>query len=173
MTFSLFQILLAVSLLIVIGLWRSAQSKRKRQSWDEIVAALRANDWGLDEVSERYLYRGGIKVAPAEIWKKIDGARGLWAMYCNAPLLVQLADYAAENGTDPDEGLLESLRSDAFRIRLCVLMAFAKYATSHSTGGASLNAHRATTLYIEMLARLTTLFQDSAGQLFPKYLEAM
>ena len=98
MTFSLFQILLAVSLLVFVGLWRRAQARRKQRSWDEIVTALRANDWGLDEVSERYLYRGGIKATPADIWKRIDGARGLWAMYCNAPLLLQLADYAAEHG---------------------------------------------------------------------------
>jgi hypothetical protein len=173
MTFCLFQILFAVTLLVFVVLWRRAQAKQKQRSWDEIVGALRANDWGLDEVSERYLYRGGIKATPADIWKRIDGARGLWAMFCNAPLLVQLADYAAEHGTDPDEELLEGLRSEAFQIRLCVLMALAKYAMSHSTAGASVNAHHATTLYSEMLARLMTLFQESAGQLLPKYLEAM
>lgn len=173
MTFSLFQILLAVSLLALVGLWRYQQSKRKQRSWDQIVSELRANDWGLDEVSERYLYRGGINATPSDIWKRIDGARGLWAMYCNAPLLLQLADYAAEHGTDVDETLLEGLRSDAFQIRMCVLMALGKYALSHTTVGASVNAHRATAIYSEMLARLTTLFQDSAGQLFPKYLQAM
>jgi hypothetical protein len=173
MTFSQFQILFAVALLAFVGLWRRAQARRKQRSWDEIVSALRANDWGIDEVSERYLYRGGIKATPADIWKRIDGARGLWAMYCNAPLLVQLADYAAEHGTKPDEALLEDLRSDALKIRLCALMALAKYAMSHSTAGASVNAHRATTLYSEMLARLTMLIQESAGQLFPRYLEVL
>jgi hypothetical protein len=172
MTFS-FQILVAVSLLVLMAVWRRGQTRRKQRSWDEIVTALRADDWGLDEVSERYLYRGGLKATPTDIWIRIDGARGLWAMYCNAPLLVQLADYAAEHGTDPDETLLEALRSDAFQIRLCVLVALAKYAIFHSSVAASMNAHRATTVYTEMLARLTTLFQESAGQLFPKYLEAM
>jgi hypothetical protein len=173
MTFSLFQILFAVALLAFVGLWRRAQARQKQRSWDEIVSALRANDWGIAEVSERYLYRAGIKATPADVWKRINGARGLWAMYCNAPLLVQLADYAAEHGTNPDEALLEGLRSDAFQIRLSVLLAMAKYAMSHSTAGASLNALRATTLYSEMLARLTMLFQENAGQLFPKYLEAL
>jgi hypothetical protein len=168
-----FQIVLAISLVAFIGLWRRAQAKQKQRSWDEIVAALRANDWGLDEVSERYLYRGGIKATPDDVWKRIDGARGLWAMYCNAPLLVQLADYAAEHGAEPDEALLEGLRSDAFQIRLSILMALAKYGLSRSTVGASSNAFQATTLYSEMLARLTALFQESAGQLFPQYLAAM
>jgi hypothetical protein len=173
MTFSLFQILLAVALLAFVGLWRRSQSKRKQRSWDEIVAALRANDWGLNEISERYLYRGGINATPADIWGRIDGTRGLWAMYCNAPLLVQLADYAAEHGTDPNEALLQGLRTDAFQIRLCVLTALARYAISHSAVRASVNAHRATTVYSEMLAHLTALFQESAGQLLPRYLEAM
>jgi hypothetical protein len=173
MTFLLFQILLAVTLLALLGLWRYAQSRRKQRSWDEIVGALRANDWGLDEISVRYLYRGGVTASPTETWSRIQGARGLWAMYCNAPLLVQLADYAAEHGTNPDEALLEGLRSDAFQIRLCVLVALARYAMTPSTIGASINAHRAVTLYTEMLANLTSLFQESAGQLFPQYLEAM
>lgn len=173
MTMLLFQILIAVSLIVFVGLWRRQQVRSKRRSWDEIVAKLRANDWGLDEISNRYLYRGGITATPGDIWPRIDGARGLWAMYCNIPLLVQLADYAAEHGTDVDEELLEGLRSDASQIRLCVLMALGKYALSHSTVGASVNACRATELYSEMLARLTTLFQESAGQLFPKYLAAM
>jgi hypothetical protein len=173
MTFLPFQMLLAVALLAFVGLWRRAQTKRKQKSWGDIVSALSPNDWGLDEVSERYLYRGGINATPSDIWDRIDGARGLWAMFCNAPLLVQLADYAAEHGTDPDEALLEGLRSDAFQIRLSVLIALAKFAMSHSTVGASVNAHHATTRYSEMLARLTTLFHDSAGQLLPKYMEAM
>jgi hypothetical protein len=173
MTLWLLQYLLAASLLVFVGLWRRTQARRKGRSWDEIVAALRANDWGLDEVSERYLYRGGIKATAADIWPRIQGAHGLWAMYCNTPLLVQLADYAAAQDVASNEELLEGLRSDAFQIRLCVLMALAKYALSRSTVGASVNACRATELYSEMLANLTALFQQSAGQLFPKYLAAM
>jgi hypothetical protein len=173
MTFTLIQIAVTVLLLVYAGVWRRQQQKRRGRSWDEIASALRANDWGFDEVASRYLYKGGINATPEDIWPRIDGARGLWAMYINAPLLVQLADYAAEHGDSPDEALLEGLRSDAFQIRLCVLMALGKYAMSRSTVGASVNAHRAAALYSEMLARMTMLFQEHAGQLFPKYLEAM
>ena len=171
--FSSLQILFTLCVLVLLGSWRYAQARRKRRTWDEIVSALRPNDWGLDGVSERYLYRGTIKAVPADIWGRIDGARGLWAMYCNAPLLMQLADYAVEHGTDPDQELLQALRSDALQIRICVLMALAKYLISRSTVGASANAHRATAVYTEMLSRLTMLFENSAGQLLPKYLAAM
>ena len=173
MTLLLFQVLLAVCLMVFVALWRRQQVRRKLHSWEDIVLALRTNDWGFEAISERYLYRAGITATPEDIWPRIDGARGLWAMYTNIPLLVQLADYAAEHGTDVDESLLEGLRSDAFQIRLCVLMALAKYALSRSTVGASVNAFRAAELYSEMLAGLTALFQQSAAQFFPQYLEAM
>jgi hypothetical protein len=171
--FSFLQILLTISLLMLLGSWRYAQAKRKKRTWDQIVSALRPNDWGLEEVSERYLYRPAIRAVPVDIWKRIDGPRGLWAMYCNAPLLIQLADYAVEHGTSPDQELLEALRRDAFHIRLCALLALLKYATLRSTIAASTNAHRATAAYTEMLFRLTTLFEQSAGQLLPSYLAAM
>ncbi len=173
MILPLIQILVTVALLAYAVIWRRQQVKRRGRSWDEIVSALRANDWGFDQVAEGSPFRGEIKATPQDIWSRIDGARGLWAMYTNAPLFVQLADYAAEHGNDPDEALLESLRSDAFQIRLCVLLALGKYAMSRSTVGASINAHRAATHYGEMIARLTNLFQEHAGQLVPQYLAAM
>ncbi len=167
------QVIVTAVLLTYAGIWRRQQAKRRSRTWDDIVGRLRANDWGFDAIADRYLFKGGISATPQNIWSRIDGARGLWAMYTNAPLLVQLADYAAEHGNDPDEELLEGLRSDAFQIRLCVLVALGKYALSRSTVGASVNAHRAAAIYSEMLARLTVLFQEHAGQLFPRYLEAM
>lgn len=173
MILPLIQVMVTAALLVYAGIWRRQQVRRKARSWDELVAQLRANDWGFDDIADRYLYKGGIHATPHDIWSRIDGARGLWAMFVNARILVQLADYAATHGETPDEELLESLRSDAFQIRLCVLLALGKYAASRSTVGASVNAHRAAGLYSEMLARLTHLLQEHAAQFFPRYLEAM
>ncbi len=93
------QLLSAALLLGYAGYWRMQQSKRRSESWDEIVRKLRPNDWSC--------------------------ARGIWMIYCNASVLVQLADYAAEygNGKGVPEELLESIRSDAFHIRICALKA--------------------------------------------------
>src|ERR1700735_1324242 len=110
--FASVQIVLAIALIAFVGLWRRAQAKRKQRSWDDIVSALCTSDWGMQEISERYLYRGGINATPSDIWSRIDGRHGLRAIYTNAPLLVQLADYAAEHSGDSDMALLEELRSD-------------------------------------------------------------
>jgi hypothetical protein len=168
------QVGLTTALFAILAFWFRGQKSRSRvNTWDEIVAKLRTNDWGFEEISERYLYKSGISATSSDIWPKIHGASGLWAMYRNAALLLQLADYAAQHGENVDEALLESLRADAFQIRLSVLTALGKYAFSRSTVGASVNAHRAAKMYSEMLVRMTTLFQEHSALLFPRYLEAM
>ena len=170
----LLQIAVTAGLFATLLFWVRAQKKQRQvDTWDEIVSQLRTNDWGFEQISERYLYKSGIHATSSDIWPKINGASGLWAMYRNAELLLKLADYASEHSDSTDEALLESLRADAFQIRLSVLTALAKYAFSRSTVGASVNAHRAASMYSEMLVRMTQLFQEHSAMLFPRYLDAM
>jgi hypothetical protein len=164
------------SALIAYGAyWRRNQSKRRAANWDSIVARLRSNsEFNFDEVAERYLYSDGIRATTSDIWSRIDGANGLWAMFTNAGVLMQLADYAAENGQgEVPEELIEELRSDALQIRIAVIMALVKYGFSRSVVPASVNAHRAATAYSAMLAHITTLFQEHSALYFPRFLEAM
>jgi hypothetical protein len=154
--------------------WRREQTKRRNADWNSIVSRLRSNsEFGFADVATRYLYGEGIKATPENIWPSIDGANGLWAMYTNAGVLMQLADYATEHGQDVPEQLIEELRSDALQIRIAVLMALVKYAFSRSGVAASVNAHRAATAYSSMLAHMTTLFQEHTALFFPRFLEAM
>jgi hypothetical protein len=170
------QIVVTALLFAILFIWVRGQRKQRKQSadtWESLVSQLHGNEWGLEEISERYLYGAGITATSEDIWARIDGANGLWAMYKNTSVLLKLADYAAEHGDSTNETLVEALRADAFAIRLSVISALLKYAFSRSTIGASVNAHRATTAYTEMLFHLTTLFQEHSAQLFPRYLQAM
>jgi hypothetical protein len=171
----LIQVLLTAVMLAYAGYWRRRQSKRRSETWDDIVSKLRPNDWGYESVAHRYLYSDQVNATPEDIWPRISGAKGLWAMYVNAPVLVQLADYASEHGdgTQIPEELLEGIRTDAFHIRMCVLMALAQHVFSRSSVAARVSAHRATVAYTAMLARITATFQDHSTLLFPKFLDAM
>lgn len=175
MILPILQVLATALMLAYAGYWRRRQSKRRSESWDQIILKLRPNDWGLEEVADRYLYSPGINATPEDVWNRISGAKGLWAMYTNASVLVQLADYASEHGdgTQIPEALLESIRTDAFQIRMSVLRALAQHVLSKSSAAAAVNAHRATATYSSMLARTTELFQDYSAPLFPRFLEAM
>lgn len=173
MILPLFQVLITALMLGLAGYWRKRQVSRRNSSWSEIVSRLSSNDWGYENVAERYLYGEGIRATPQDIWPRIHGANGLWAMYKNAAVLVQLADYATEHGEGVSEELLESLRSDAFQIRICVLMALAQHVVVRSSVAAAVNAHRATATYSVLLARTTRLFQEHSAMLFPDFLQAM
>lgn len=169
----LIQVILTAMLIAYAAIWRRQQTKRRAKSWNAIISQLHCNDWGIEEISERFLYKSEVQVTPKDVWQRIQGCKGLWAMYKNSPVLVQLADYAAEHGHDVDIEMLEGLRSDAFQIRLCVLLALGQYMVSATSVGASVNAHRAVATYSAMLVRLTAFIQEYSTPLFPSYLDAV
>jgi hypothetical protein len=163
-----------VALICYAIYWRRNQAKRHAADWNSIVSRLRSNsEFSFSEVTDRYLYSHEINATPADIWRRIDGATGLWAMYTNAGVLMELADYATEHGQDVPEQLIEELRSDALQLRIAVLTSLVKYGFSRSGVAASVHAHRAASAYSAMLAHMTTLFQEHSALYFPRFLEAM
>ena len=120
MILPLLQVILTALLIAYAAFWRRQQTKRRDKSWNGIISQLRGNDWGIEEISERFLFKSEVQVTPKDVWARIHGCKGLWAMYKNSPVLVQLADYAAEHGQDVEREMLEGMRSDAFQIRLHV-----------------------------------------------------
>jgi hypothetical protein len=173
MILPLLQVIFAALLVGYAAFWRRQQSRRRAKSWNAIISQLRCNDWGIEEISERFLYKSEVQVTPKDVWQRINGCKGLWAMYKNSPILVQLADYAAEHGEGVNVEMLEGLRSDAFQIRLCVMLALAQYVLSASSVGASVNAHRAVATYSTMMVNLTAFIQEYSTSLFPSYLDAV
>lgn len=167
------QVILTALFIAYAAFWLRQQLSRRAKSWNGIISQLHINDWGIEEISERFLYKSDVQVTPDDVWQRIQGSKGLWAMYKNSPILVQLADYAAEHGEGVNQEMLEALRRDAFQIRLHVLVALGQYLLSASSVGAAVNAHRAVSTYSTMLVSLTTFIQEYSTPLFPSYLDAM
>jgi hypothetical protein len=155
--------------------WRRAQAKRRSADWNSILSRFRSNnEFGFTELTERYLYSPAIQATSEDVWPRINGASGLWAMFINAGVLMELTDYAAAHGgEDIPELLIEELRSDALQLRIAVIAALMRYGFSRSGVSASVNAHRAACAYGAMLAHMTTLFQEHSTLFFPRFLEAM
>ena len=110
------------------------------------------------------------------IWDKVNGPFGLWVMYQNARVLLEMADFAARNSSPDnpvDPLLLESIRTDAMQIRLYVLMAIMQYGLHAITAGARINAWRAAETYVLMSARLTRILQEHAALQLPTFVAAM
>jgi hypothetical protein len=152
--------------------FRAGLRRRSVQSWDSLVARLRL-DCATRSLGDQTVWSGNLNVTPEEKWQLIQGAHGLWTMYENAGVMLEMADYAARNGNSVDLELLANLRSDAMQIRVCVLSALAKYAFSQVNESISANVSRAASMYTEMAARTAQLLQVNGRDMVPNLVPAM
>ncbi|HWE83472.1 MAG TPA: hypothetical protein VG267_00905 [Terracidiphilus sp.] len=172
MILPILQIVVFAALAIYFGLWRSNARRRNHQSWESLLGRLRG-DWSARELSDQFLWKNGVNATPADAWQRMEGPKGLWIMYQNARVMLEMADFAAHNDASVDREVLESLRSDAMQIRLLVLMALAQYGFTQASEGVRVNAYRAAEIYSSMAARMTALLQDHAAGILPDFVEAM
>jgi hypothetical protein len=152
--------------------WRMGVRRRNNQSWDSLLARLRPN-WSARELSDQFLWKEGLNATPQDAWQRMEGPTGLWVMYKNAQTMIEMADFAAKNSENVDRLLVETLRSDAMQIRVCVLMALAQYGFSKASEGVRINAFRAATMYTGMAARMTQLLQENVPVMVPDFVAAM
>jgi hypothetical protein len=87
--------------------------------------------------------------------------------------MLEMADFADKNSEGMDRVLLETLRSDAMQIRVCVLMALVQYGFTQASEGVRVNAFRAASMYTGMAARMTQLLQNHAAMMVPDFVAAM
>jgi len=172
MILPLVQIAAIVVIAIYLGRRRFALRRRNTQTWEGLVARLRP-DWSARELSDHFLWKEGLSATPADAWQRMEGPKGLWVMYQNSKIMLEMADYAAKNCEGVDRLLVETLHSDAMQIRVCVLMALFQYAFSKASEGVRINAFRAASMYTGMAARTTQLLQDHAAVMIPDFVAAM
>jgi hypothetical protein len=146
--------------------------RRNKQSWESLIARLQTG-WSGRQLSEHFLWKEGVNSTPDETWVHIQGTRGLWVMYKNAAVMLQMADFAARHADSVDPELLQALRSDAMQIRLCTLMTIAQCTFSQASDSVRYNAFRAASMYTGMSARMTQLLEGSANSALPAFVAAM
>jgi hypothetical protein len=146
--------------------------RRNKQSWESLIARLQTG-WSGRQLSEHFLWKEGVNATPDETWVHIQGTRGLWAMYKNAGIMLQMADFAARHGEAVDPELLQALRSDAIQVRLCTLKTIANFTFSQASDSVRYNAFRAASMYTGMAARMTQLLEGSASSALPAFVAAM
>ena len=152
--------------------WHKGVRRRNSQTWESLLARLRP-EWSARELSEQFLWKEGLSATPEDAWERMEGPRGLWVMYQNARVMLEIADYTAKNCKGVDRLLIETLHSDAMQIRVCVLMALAQYAFTQAGEGVRVNAYRAAAMYTGMAARMTQLLQVHAAVVVPDFIAAM
>lgn len=172
MILPLLQLVAFAAVAIYFGHRRAGLRRRNNQSWDSLISRLRV-DWSARDLSDHFLWKEGIDATPEDAWQRMEGPNGLWAMYQNSRVMLEMADFAVRNNPDVDKLMLETLRSDAMQIRVCVLMCLAQYGFTQASEGVRINAYRAAALYTGMAARMTELLQSHAAGVLPDFVAAM
>lgn len=172
MILPLVQIAVIVAITLLLVRWRMSVRRRNAQTWDTLIARLRV-DWSARELSDHFLWKEGLNATPEDAWKRMEGPKGLWVIYQNARVMLEMADYASKHCEAVDRLLIETVHSDAMQIRVCVLSALAQYAFSQAGEGVRVNAYRAASMYTGMAARMTQLLQEHAAVLVPDFVAAM
>lgn len=172
MILPLLQIAAIAAVAFYLGRWRMSVRRRNAQTWETLLGRLRP-DWSARELSDHFLWKEGLSATPDDAWKRMEGPKGLWVMYQNSQVLLEMANYAVTHCEGVDRLLVETLHSDAMQIRVCVLMALAQYAFTQASEGVRINAFRAASMYTGMAARMTQLLQDHAAVMVPNFVAAM
>ena len=172
MLLTLVQIAALVAITLYLVRWRMNARRRNEETWDSLIAKLRL-DWSARELSDHFLWKEGLSATPEDAWRRMEGPKGLWVIYQNARVMLEMADYAAKHCEGVDRLLIETLHSDAMQIRVCVLTALVQYAFTQASEGVRVNAYRAASIYTGMAARMTQLLQEHAAVLVPDFVAAM
>ena len=175
MILPLLQVIFLGAFLLYLAKWRGSMRRRNIKSWDQLFSQLRT-DWSAHAVCDQLLWKENVSADHSDIWGKVNGPFGLWVMFKNAGVLLEMADFAARNASPDnpvDPLLIESIRTDAMQIRLCVLMAIMQYGLQSVSAGARINAWRAAETYVKMTARITRILQEHAALQLPTFVSAM
>jgi hypothetical protein len=156
---------------LYLGWSRLRVWQRNRQSWEGMLQRLH-HGWNAGALSEHFPWKEGLDISPDENWTRIHGARGLWIMYRNAGVMLEMADFAARHaGIDP--ALLETLRADATQIRLAALYALINYAFNQASEGVRISSFQVASMYTGMAAHMTEFLQNNADVALPSFVAAM
>lgn len=143
---------------------RARMHRRSAQSWDELVARLQP-----DLNAGRFAGALPAAATPEERWERVNGAAGLCAMFKNAKVMLEIADFACRNGEQANPLTIAALRSDALHIRVLVVAALAEYAFTQLNEGIVANAQRASDMYRQMLESTAELLEASLAMPAPQY----
>lgn len=165
---AIFQSVALAAVAVYLCWWAAALRRRNARSWDSLMARL-SLDWSARELSDLCLPARTAQATPGGKWRRIWGARGLWAMYRNAGVMLELANYAARNSDSVEPDLLRKLRADAMCIRLCILKTIAEFALSTAQESICMQALRAESAYAEMELRVAEFLEANAPQVAPSF----
>jgi len=158
----LLEFAIATSAAVYLGYRIASIRQRRKIAWELLTTHLQPKVPGSELLDQFCLDEG--QATTLKRWSSVQNA-GLWSMYVNAGVMLEIADVAAQNCTGVDPELLAALRNDAMQIRTCALIELTKYACGQLSERAIANAASAATYYADMLSRTAQLLEGNRPEL--------
>lgn len=172
MLLALLEFVVLVIFAVYVECWRAGERRRQAQVWERLVAQLQPNWYGeglSDQLNDQFSWNPDVNSTPEQRWLKVQGAHGLWTLYENARVMLDMANFAAHNSDNFDSEILAALRKDAMEIRVCVLIALSKYECNQVNESTCANVSRAASIYADMAARMAELMRAHGGTVAPSF----
>ena len=170
----IFEIGVVVTAAIYIVCWRVGVRRRRAVAWEILEANLQPKRGDAEFARQLVLTKPlPLLATPEENWRNMNGAQGLWSMYENAGVMLDIANYAATHNTEADPELISALRRDAFQVRVCVAFALSKYACNRVNEGTCETLSRARAYYADMVRRTAELAQENCAAPAPGFAASM
>ncbi len=172
MLLNLLEISVIVTAAIYFIWWQIRVRRRRTVAWNTLVANLGPNRGDI-ELANHLNWNKDLFAMPKEKWQSTNVAEGLWTMYENAGVMLDIANYAAFNSTLTDPELIAALRQDAFQLRVRVVVALSQCACDQMNESTYAIVSRATAYYADMVKRTAELAQANGRPLAPGFAASM
>jgi hypothetical protein len=169
----LLEFALAVGAAAYLGYQVASFRRRRKLAWEMLSAQLWPDCPGPELLRQLQLKEEGStpqaegtpqrEDTPSKRWRSTQSA-GLWSMYSNAGVMIEIADFVDHKYKEVDREILAAIRNDAMQIRACALVEITKYARSEMNEGTIANVARVAAAYADMWNRTTQLLEGNRAE---------
>ena len=165
------QFVLAVALLAGAAHLLVSLNRQRSKEWAEIMEGIARNDGDLSQLSYGSIFSDGLDCPTDEVWSRINGRRGLWAIYRNAGVILEAVEYLQSISVDiPSfQRTLQQLREEGKRLRIALLAAYLTHLLTFPMKRSSPPVGRVVKAYLALIAGMSLAVSDYAPDLLIQY----
>jgi hypothetical protein len=166
-----FQLMLALLLLVCAILVRLSTGAPRSRSWGQIMGRIAPGHNHLAALSYGCVFSEGIECSSADLWTNLGGIEGLLWIYRNMGVLLNAIDYI-ESSCPPSPAMssaMEELRRDAADVRVVALITVVRQSMRPVAGDSHVLLKETAGGYFSFVARLGLAIHDHRPELLDDY----
>lgn len=162
-----------IALALLFGAIHTLVSLRRQRSkeWEEILNGIVQPGVRLSQLSYDSIFSSGMECPIDEVCERIDGPRGVWAIFKNAGIFLEAMTYVETHGESNRrlQQTIGQLREEARRLRFIALLVFLRCLVTSRHKGVSLAVGETARAYTALVSQLSLAINDHCPELMIHY----